>query len=431
MDYNISPKARIIFLTDSFYPPDVGGLEKHTFHLADKLNSKGIKLFVIARKMSADALNFEQAGNVSIKRISPVGRLKGKGWKAIFPILLILITMSWILLKSMNRYDIIFVSGLKILSIPAIAAKLLLRKKCVIRIASPIEIWEPISYESLNKMKISGSSTLVKLLSKIRYSIIRRTDYFIPISSEISKQLNKINVSQQKIRLISNGIDTEKFHPVHCDEKMNIREKLDLPKDKIIFVFTGRLAQSKGVMLLAQIWEDLLQKRKDIYLLLVGTGEGSFDSCENELKGLINDHNLKENITITGNVENVHEYLMASDAFVFPSNYEGFGSSIIEAFACGLPSVVTKVGVAAEMIQNYYNGIVVSIDNEIEFKSAIEWLLDNRNLWSVIGENARKASEKYNIDLEANKYIDIFTKLCQNKKGNFSINNLAEVNENS
>ena len=76
----------------------------------------------------------------------------------------------------------------------------------------------------------------------------------------------------------------DKFYPVSNEEEIRLRKKLFLPLEKTIFIFTGRLALSKGVLPLIESFNYLRQKYNNIHLLFVGSGKNSFDDCENELR---------------------------------------------------------------------------------------------------------------------------------------------------
>ena len=85
--------------------------------------------------------------------------------------------------------------------------------------------------------------------------------------------------------------------------------------------------------------------------------------------------------------------------FVFPSEYEGFGLAIIEALACALPSVITRVGVATEQIREFVNGVLVDPKDREGLCNAMEWLLDHQDLWKQIGMNARNGiADKYSVE---------------------------------
>ncbi len=113
-----------------------------------------------------------------------------------------------------------------------------------------------------------------------------------------------------------------------------------------------------------------------------------------------------------GEVDNVHEYLQAADVFVFPSEYEGFGMAVVEALACGLTAVVTKVGVARELITNGENGILVEPNDPEGLKQGLKWAMANKELWASMGLRARASVlEGYAAEVEVNRYLDMFDEL--------------------
>lgn len=408
-------RVRICLLAETFYPEAKDGLTQHAYQLAESLISKGAKLFVITRKMERESSRFELVGNVPVTRIPPVGHLKGKGWKALGPLLRLLTIMPLLLIKFRNRYDVIMVSGIKILSIPAVLMSIAFGKISIIKIESPSELHEEICAQSLKRMNLSKSSPMVRLLRAVRNPLIKRADYFVAISSEIKQQLIDIGVDSNKILCVSNGIDITKFSPASEETRSELRRKLSLPADATIVVYAGRLVISKGILVLVEIWNNLLRNNNNIHLLLVGSGKGSFDDCEDELSSYMKEHGLEKHISITGSVDNVNEYLMASNIFVLPSEYEGFSLALLEGLACALPAVATKVGGATDLIQNCRNGILIDPKDKQGLETAIGWMLEKRPQWETIGKNARESAERYSIDLVANKYIELFEYLIESK----------------
>ncbi|MCP2500370.1 MAG: glycosyltransferase family 4 protein, partial [Deltaproteobacteria bacterium] len=267
----------------------------------------------------------------------------------------------------------------------------------------------------MRRMKLSNSSRTLKLLFKARNSLVRKADYFIAISSEIRQQLVDIGVDDNKIVCISNGINIKKFSPVPENIKSLLRRKLSLPEDETIFVYTGRIVVSKGILLLMEVWKQLLLQYNNIHLLLVGSGKGSFDDCDREAYDYMIKQKLEKHISLTGSVDNVNEYLMSSNIFVLPSDYEGFSLALLEGLACGLPSIATKVGGANDLIQNYKNGLLISPKDKEGLKTAIEWMLEQRPQWETMGKRARESAEKYSIEAVANTYIELFEHLKERK----------------
>lgn len=133
---------------------------------------------------------------------------------------------------------------------------------------------------------------------------------------------------------ILNGIETEKFaySEMYREE---IREKLEI-SDNFVIGHVGHLAEVKNQSFLVNMMPEILKKKKNAKLLLIGEGED-----RQKLEKLIADLDLSQNIIMTGNVMDVHKYLSAMDVFVFPSLYEGMPLSIIEVQTNGLPCVMS------------------------------------------------------------------------------------------
>ena len=99
---------------------------------------------------------------------------------------------------------------------------------------------------------------------------------------------------------------------------------------------TGRLADIKNQSFLIELMPELLKKREDAKLILLGDGDD-----REMLEEKVNTLNLKDNVIFAGSVCNVQDYLSAMDVFVFPSLYEGMPLSILEVQANGLPCVIS------------------------------------------------------------------------------------------
>jgi glycosyltransferase involved in cell wall biosynthesis len=405
---------RVYYVTEGFYPPAIGGAQKHAYYLAERLISKGLELSVITRQPVPKGADFERVGEIAIRRVPPGGQFKGKAWKAIGPLLLFVIRIVHLLWKDRHRYDIVVTSGLKVLPIPAVLVSRLAGKKCIVKVESSMELREDISTESLRRMSWLKRVVLLKVVRKIRALLIRRVDCFIAISSEIREGLIRLGVDAKKIQSIPNGINTARFSPVPQEKKERLRQQLSLPAEKVICVYAGRLSAAKGLALLVRIWRKLALKHQDLFLVLVGSGRGSFDDCESELKAYIHQHRLEPSVAITGEVENVEEYLQAADVFVFPTEYEGLSLALVEALSCGLPTVATKVGAADELICPPENGLVVDPKDQNGMEAAIEWLLlQHREVLTLMGEKARKrVVSEYSIDAVANQYLKLFQTVC-------------------
>jgi glycosyltransferase involved in cell wall biosynthesis len=141
----------------------------------------------------------------------------------------------------------------------------------------------------------------------------------------------------------------------------------------------------------------------------VGGGGLDIHNCEQELRQFVQNHGLDGCVHFTGSVEHVHHYLQAADIFVFPTENEAFGISVIEAMACGLPVVATAAGGLQDLLVDGENGIVVGVGDGRQLERALEALITNPALARSIGEKARSGvANKYAHDVVLGRYLELF-----------------------
>lgn len=400
---------QVCLITEAVYPDLIGGIEIQTFAVASRLAERGLGVTLLARRILPESPASERIGNLQLLRIGPRGILKGSGWRALVPIAGYMgVVLAW-LVRHFRSYDAVLAQGVKVLFLPATTVNWLRLRPCVIKIDSPIELWEEISSESLRKMGLSRSAPPVRLWRATRAALLRRVTRFVVISAEIRQALLDLGVDDRRIRFIPNGIDIDRFQPVPPAEKPALRRKLGLPGEAALLNFTGRLSAAKGLMMLMRIWQTLTAEGRRVHLVLVGTGGTSVDNCEAELRGFVEQHGLGDSVTFTGAVTNVPEYLQASDVFVFPSEYEGFPLALFEAMACGLPVASTRVGSARELLTEGEHGALAEPKDPEGMTRAIRWMLDHPDRWPAMSVQARRlVAERFSLDAVADQYVALF-----------------------
>lgn len=402
---------RICLLTPAF-PPELGGQEAHALELAECLTVQGASVQVLTRRALPDCPREERLRGVPVVRLEPTGELKGRGWRGIVPLLRFMAATFWFLLRRPRSYDVVLVSGFNILPLVAVTACALTRTRCVVRPESPLELSEVIGKESLARMGLSQRSVFYRAIEGARRALARRVDRYAAISAEIARGLVRVGIDPQRIVAIPNGIDAARFAPVEADRRLALRARLGLPPTGRVVTYTGRLVVSKGVMMLAEIWALLAPEYPDAHLVLAGSGAGSVDACDAELAASLAAAGLGGRVTLPGNVANVEEWLQASDVFVFPSEAEGFGLSILEAMAVGLPMVTTRVGVVAELANAEQRAMVVAPHARDEFAAALRRLLDDPELCRRLGQRARSdVRQEYGMESVARRYLQLFAEI--------------------
>jgi glycosyltransferase involved in cell wall biosynthesis len=400
----LAPVLKICILTETYYPV-VGGGETQAQALAEGLIAKGFTVIILTRRSDSSMKRIEQFGEVTVYRLSPVGPQHLKKWG-------LLITSLPMLIKLRRRYDLILVSGFRVVGIAAVLISKVLGKACILKADSVGEMSGLFFADGLAKLHLHPSFWLVRAFLALRNRVLRRADAFVAISSAVATELVAQGVKPGLIQTIPNSVDTDRFRPVNCHEKCKLRRKLSLPEKDRIVTFTGRLVSYKGLPLLLRVWSEVQAKHILVRLLLVGPGGLDIHNCEAELKAYVSANGLQESVHFTGSVDNVHEYLQASDLFVFPTENEAFGISLIEAMACGLPVVSTSVGGVKDILEHRKNGLVVETGNFQQLYEALDTLISDTMLAASLGQAARQTVQvKYTAEMVTQKYIDMINAL--------------------
>lgn len=178
------------------------------------------------------------------------------------------------------------------------------------------------------------------------------------------------------------GVDTYRFRP-NPTARMEIREGLGIKENEIALIFVGRLVADKGIFDLLAVSETLITNQK-IHLILVGPDdEGIRDSFLRARPfGLGSVH-------FVGQSDKVERYLAASDIFVMPSYREGFGLSVIEAAAVGLPTVGSFIPGLQDAIIEGKTGLFFESKNRHDLASQILHLISNPDKRLLMGTEAR------------------------------------------
>ena len=233
--------------------------------------------------------------------------------------------------------------------------------------------------------------------------ILKKARKIIVVSEGLKKDiLENYNISKEKIIVIQNGVDLEKFKP-DLKKRIKIREKYKILDDEILLFFAGAF-ERKG---LKYVIKALPLVKGKVKLMVVG-GNNPLPYKDIALKlGVL------DKIIFTGFVPSIVEYYCAADIFVFPSFYEAFSLATLEAVASGLPLITTKINGTEELVKEGYNGFFVKRDPK-DIAEKINILIKDENLRKQMSRNARKLVEKnYTWDICAKKTAEVYEELLR------------------
>jgi len=214
-----------------------------------------------------------------------------------------------------------------------------------------------------------------KLFTRFMYN--KCTLLILP-SENIAEQFSWQGIKTPK-RIAHLGVDTKKFLP---GSTKAARDRLQLPQDAVIIGYHGRVAYEKNLLTLVRGFKRCTAKNKR--LLIVGDGVLKLKSRLEQIKDVI----------VTGNENNVVPWLQAMDIYVQPSLTETTSLTVLEAMACQLPVISSKVGFIQYYIIDEQNGLFFDNQSGYDLGEKLNRLLKDKEIKLKIATNARKTIEK-------------------------------------
>jgi len=174
------------------------------------------------------------------------------------------------------------------------------------------------------------------------------------------------------------GVDINKFKS-NISSKEEVRKLIGIDQSAIVFMFLGRLNEDKGVITLAKAFAKLSMANKVVHLLYVGPDEAGM---ENEIRSIVKDI---RRVSFYGMTSEPYKFLCAGDVFCLPSYREGFGSSVIEASATGLPVICSDAyGLQDAFVPNK-TGLRHQVRNADDLYNQMSKLANNNELREHMG----------------------------------------------
>lgn len=399
-------KISICVLVGAFYPV-VGGGETHSRHLCRALVEREFPLFVLTRRYTKDLAKFELVDGIPVYRVWPTGMKRWGKYLMMFPAM-------YHMVRRRREYDVIYVSVFRALGMLGVLTAKLLGKTCVLRAGVSGEMTGSALLNEYKSRK-PVSYFLLSMYLPLRNAVLRRADNFISISDEIRDDFLAAGVPEMHVTHIPNGVDTDKFHTVSQERKHQIRGGLGLPEGSL-FCYSGKLNHGKGLDLIVRVWPKVISAYPDARVVFIGGGANQYLSFESRLREEVKQRGLEDAIIFTGYVNNVVDYLQACDYFLFPSESEGMPNALLEAAACGLPTVATRIGGNTDIINEEHLGYLVPVGDEKALLDGVLSLLDDPAKSLEIGQNMRERIEEvFSLKVMLNGYAELFASLRVDK----------------
>lgn len=186
------------------------------------------------------------------------------------------------------------------------------------------------------------------------------------------------------------GVDGERFKP-DAQTRLRIRAELGIPEDAQLVLFLGRLNVDKGLREMAEAIVQLDERFDSVHWLIVGPDEGGMVEHIRSVAG-----RLDNRLHFQGFTREPESCMTAADIFCLPSYREGFGSSVLEAAAAGVPSVASRIYGLTDAVEDGVSGVLVPAGDASALAAALATLLSDRQACRAMGQAARtRALERF------------------------------------
>ncbi|MBI5401962.1 MAG: glycosyltransferase family 4 protein [Ignavibacteriae bacterium] len=233
-----------------------------------------------------------------------------------------------------------------------------------------------------------------KIIEKVKQYF---SDFQIAISYNDKEMLKKyFGIKEEKIKVIYNGIDENKFTQYRKATGSSSEELIKL-------VNVGRLTFQKAQDILLESVRKLKDEFTDFHLTIIGEGEDKF-----KLENYIEKYSLQKYVRIEKYRKDLFEYLQNFDILVMSSRYEGVPYVMLESMAIGLPVIMTDVGGIGNVIENGVSGLIIKEGSTDELKDAILTLSKDKKLFCELQINAIVTLSKYTIKNMIENYMHLY-----------------------
>ncbi len=230
----------------------------------------------------------------------------------------------------------------------------------------------------------------------IQTSVLKKSSIIVALNSHQEQILKNLGY---KVIRIPNGIDLSEFNSIKSAEEEYI-------------LYGGRLSIEKGVHILIKAYSKVAKKLRGQtpQLIIIGSGPE-----EARLKGLVSRLGLKTKIKFLPHLPRrlFLNFMSGSIMFVLPSFYETFGVAVLEAMALGKPVIASDIPGPRDIITHGHDGLKFRAGDFNQLAEYMLQLIEDKALRRRLGANAKVTSQKYDFDVIARQYINLYNLLLE------------------
>ena len=366
------------------FPPSIGGISRYTKEIASAL-AKTCQVTVLAPGTSNSSI-FDQAFSFRIVRTPAFPLLSSIALSLYIP---------WLVWR--NRIDAVLHTVWPTALISHLWYHLL-----------PAPYFVSVHASEILDDRRTWRRRLKSYLRQWRQAALKKANGIFPVSHFSADLLVDLGIAKNRIQVITNGVDPERFKPSQTYQAENGQKKL---------LTVARLDLHKGHDRVLEALAILIEEGFRPQYTIVGEGEE-----KTRLRRLVKDLGLERQVTFTGFIPDsrLPDIYADCDIFIMASRIipgrsdlvEGFGISFLEASASGLPVIAGRSGGVEDAVRDGETGLLVNPDDPQDIAKALKLLLTNTELAKRFGKNGRKWTEtEMSWERLAKRLVDVVIRL--------------------
>lgn len=245
---------------------------------------------------------------------------------------------------------------------------------------------------------------------KLVPKVIGRCAAIITDSTQSSKEIcQTFSLDPQRLTVIGLGADEQFFRQRSHDEIQAVTQRYQLPQQYILAV--GTLEPRKNLVTLLRALAVLRTRGMQPFLAIIGRPGWNYKS----VLALADSDQLVESVSFLGFVPECDLYCLyqGASAFAFPSLHEGFGLPLLEAMASGLPVVASGIPTSLDLLRKEGTGLMVDAHDIEGWANALEDILNDKELTTHLGGNARAAAQSHTWERAARATLKVYEQAVQ------------------
>ena len=256
------------------------------------------------------------------------------------------------------------------------------------------------------RLKLVFTSAAQRRRGKYSRWLIRQMDAVIAASGKAKSYLGV------PATIVLHGIDADVFAPP--TDRAALRTRLGLDPDALIVGCFGRIREQKGTDLFVDAMIELLPRHPTAQGIIMGGVTREQQGFVDELKAKIEAAGLSDRLRILPEDKGftIAPWFQASDIYVAPQRWEGFGLTPLEAMSCGVAVVATRVGAFEDLVVPGETGFLVPPEDIAELTAASDKLMSDAVLRQSMAQAARqKVLDQHQIAHEADAILAVYQRL--------------------